>query len=85
MGRVTGGANIGDAKRLGLVCVFQFPDGAFYEINLGNLGRSRVLYLPSSQKHLQAKKIKIPGFWIFSLLNYESESERKSLGFYFYS
>ena len=45
-----------------------------------------VRMVPSSQKQLQAKnKIKIPGFWIFSLLSYESESERKSLGFHFIS
>ena len=37
--------------------------------------------IPSSQKQLQAKKIEISGFWIFSLLSHESESERKSLGF----
>ena len=41
--------------------------------------------VPPSQKQLQAKRKKNPGFRIFPLLNYESESERKSLGFYFYS
>ena len=34
------------------------------------------LVLPFSQKQLQAKKkIKIPGFWIVSLLNYEAKAK----------
>ena len=37
------------------------------------------------RNNYKRKYIKIPGFRIFSLLNYESEIERKSLGFYFYS
>ena len=35
---------------------------------------------PTYRKNYKQKK-KIPGFWIFSLLDYGSEGERKSLGF----
>ena len=41
-------------------------------------------HLPSSQNQLQAKN-DIPGFRIFSLLNNERESERKSQGFWLIS
>ena len=48
-------------------------------------GGGKLLHTILTETITSKKKIKTPGFGIFSLLNYESESETKSLGFYFYS
>ena len=53
---------------------YQIPLPICYDFEL-------IREVPSSQKQLQTKINKIPGFRIFSLLHYKSESERKSLGF----
>ena len=50
--------------------------------NIFTLRTSKTQYHPH-RNNCKRIKVKIPWFRLFSLLNYESESERKSLGFSF--